>query len=79
MKTIVFRGIEVEYDERVMKSWKFQRRFANAEGAQQLFVTADALLDGKADEIAELLGDDVEVMGELIKEIFSTLNGEPKN
>lgn len=79
MKTIVFRGIEVEYNERLLKSWKFQRRFAAAEGAEQVFMTADELLLGKSDEIAEQLGDDIEVMGELLTAIGSKMAGEAKN
>ena len=79
MKTIEFRGYEIEYNEKVFKSWKFQRQYASLEGPAQMFATYDAVLDGKADEVAELLGDDVDAMGDLLAAITADIDGEAKN
>lgn len=79
MATIKFHGIEVEYNDNVMKSWKFQRQLASLEGSAQVFAAADAILDGKADDVAEQLGDDIETMGELLSAIAAELQGEAKN
>ena len=79
MATIKFRDIEVEYNENILRSWKFQRMFASLEGPAQVFAAADAILDGKADDVAEQLGDDIETMGELLSAITAEIQGEAKN
>lgn len=78
-KTIEFRGIEIEYNEKALTSWKFQRQFASLDGNLQIFASADALLYGKADEVAEELGDDINTMGELLSAIMDDMTGEAKN
>lgn len=79
MATINFHGIDIEYNEKAFVSWKFQRQFSKLEGPKQAFFAADALLYDNADEIAEQLGDDVNVMGELINAIGAEITGEAKN
>lgn len=78
MRTIKFRGHEIQYDERSLKSWKLQRQIASA-GNAAAFDAADVILMGKADEVAELLGDDIDAMGELLQEIVVELGGTAKN
>lgn len=78
MRTIKFRGHEIEYDERSLKSWKLQRQIASA-GTAAAFDAADAILVGKADEVAELLGDDVDAMGDLLQAIVTEIGGTAKN
>lgn len=78
--TIEFRGITVEYDGSVLKSWKFQRKLANlTDDAARVFHAADAILCGSADAVAEQLGDDVEVMGELLAAITESMGAKAKN
>jgi len=77
MQVIKFRDMTIKYDEKVFKSWKVQRRIAR-EGQTAVFDIADELLYGKADEIAEKLDDDVDVMGELLNAIAAEV-AEAKN
>ncbi len=80
MKKIKFQGHEIEYDERKPRSWKFQRLVASAnENPNAAFEAIDSLLLGRADEISELLGDDVDVMGELATAIINECGGTAKN
>ena len=79
MKTIEFRGHEFEYDEKVPKSWKFQRALAKMPEQEQVFFAADAVLLGRADEVAEALGDDIDAMGELLTAITEQVGAPAKN
>lgn len=78
MKTIKYQGHEIEYDERKLRSWKVQRMIA-ANGAAGAFDAVDAVLCGRADDVAELLGDDIDVMGELLNIIIDAEGGMAKN
>ena len=71
MKTIEFHGVTVEYDETCIKSWKWQKAIAAGDDKKSV-AAIERLFLGKDEEVAELLGDDIEVMGELIKEITET-------
>lgn len=82
MRTITFQGHKVKYDERCLRSWKMQRAIARATSTgdpNASFEAADTILMGKADEIAELLGDDIDTMGELLQAIVNEVGGEAKN
>lgn len=79
MKNIKFRDIEVAYDEKVLKSWKFQRKLASLDDEDKVFFAADVILCGMADEVAEQLDDDVEVMGELLNAISEEMGVAAKN
>ena len=79
MATITFRGIEVEYDEKVLKSWKLQRQLAGLDERAGIFVAADAVLNGKADEVAAQLDDNIDAMGELLQAIIAEMGVDAKN
>lgn len=77
---IEYNGIEVEYDGKVLRSWKFQRKLANLpDDTARVFYAADAILCGKADKVAEKLGDDIEAMGGLLAAITEAMGAEAKN
>lgn len=69
-----FNGLKVEYDPAAFGKWSVQRAMADAaskdpEQAHKIYDAYDAVLMGKADEVAEALGDDAEAMGELFREL----------
>lgn len=68
MQTIEFRGVTVAYDETCTKSWKWQKAIASGDDAK-IVSAIERLFCGKDEEVADRLGDDIEVMGELIGEI----------
>lgn len=68
MRTIEFKGITVEYDETVSKSWKWQKAVASKDEAKTV-AAIERLFLGKDEEIADQLGDDINVMGELLAAI----------
>ena len=77
MATIKFHDIEVEYDAAAVHNWTVQRRIAR--GGNDFFEAFDAILCGKADEVAEKLGGTVEVMGELSSAIGDAEGPDAKN
>lgn len=78
MKTIKFQGHEIVYDERKLRSWKVQRMIAS-NGAAGAFDAIDAVLCGRADEVAELLDDDIDLIGEMLNAILDAEGGMAKN
>lgn len=84
MRTIEFKGIEVEYDEKCLLSWKWQK--AVASGDQSRAVRAmERLLCGRDEEYADLLcGNDdpeapdtsAEAMKELVAACLSDANAK---
>lgn len=79
MATINFHGKEIEYNGKALKSWKLQRKLVGLDQNEGIFIAADAVLNGKADEVAELLDDDIDAMGELLQAIVAEIGGEVKN
>jgi hypothetical protein len=77
MRTIEFNGVSVEYDERLVHSWKWQKRLAKSDGMAGLLAVEELLL-GKDEEVAEAIGDDVETMGKLVASIIDE-NNKAKN
>lgn len=77
MRTIEFRGVIVEYDEKCIKSWKWQKALASGDEARGVRAIENLFL-GKDEEIADALGDDIETMGELIAAITQE-NRQGKN
>ncbi len=65
--TIEYGGKKIKYDAAAVKSWKMQRKLAA--GGAGMFEALDVILLGKADEIAEVLGDSVEEMTSLLTAI----------
>ena len=77
MRKIEFNGVAVEYDERCLRSWKWQKAIAVGTDAKRI-EAIETLLLGKDEEVADKIGDDMEVMGELIAAIVED-NGKAKN
>lgn len=86
MRTIEFRGIKVEYDERCTHSWKWQKAVASGDMARSVSAV-ERLLCGRDEEYADALcGNDdpdapdtsAEVMTELIAAVIADTN-EAKN
>ena len=77
MRKIEFNGVAVEYDERCLRSWKWQKAIAVGTDAKRI-EAIEALLLGKDEEVAEQIGDDMEAMGELIAAIVED-NDKAKN
>lgn len=77
MRTIEFRGTKVEYDERLLHSWKWQKKLAKSEGLAGMLAVEELLL-GKDEDVADAIGDDVETMGELVAAIMED-NNKAKN
>lgn len=75
-ETLSFEGIEVEYNPSALNSWKVQKLIA--QGGIATFEALDIILCGKADEIAEKLGDDMGKMVELAQAL-SVLAVSAKN
>lgn len=66
LKTITHEGVKVAYDPSAFKSWRFIRALNNRDTQ---FDAIDILLCGKADEIAEQLGDSLDSMTSLLTAI----------
>lgn len=54
MRTIEFHGIEVTYDERCSKSWKWQKAVASQDPARSI-KAIEKLLCGRDEEYADML------------------------
>lgn len=70
MKTIEHKGVIVEYDETVLKRWRWQRKVASGDMAKT-FDAFDELLLGNSDDVADELGGDIDDMQELILAIMA--------
>ena len=77
MSTIEFNGKKIKYDPKAIRKWSVQRGLVTP-GAET-FASYDAILCGKADEVAELLGDDLQQMVDLMLAISEKESGEAKN
>lgn len=82
MRQIEFQGVEIEYDERCTKSWKWQKAVASGDPARSLHAV-EQLLCGRDEEYADMLcGNDdpeapdtsAEVMQELIAACIADLD-----
>lgn len=76
-KTIHFKEHTLSYDGDALKSWRVQRLIA--QGGSGSFDAIDAILLGKADEVADALGGGVDAMAELVTAIVALEGGEAKN
>lgn len=77
MRTIEFQGHAIEYDETCIKSWKWQKALASGNDAKGI-AAIERLFMGKDEEVADLIGDDLDTMGKLIAAI-SAENRTAKN
>lgn len=89
MRTIEFKGIEVEYDERCLKSWGWQKAVMSGDNAR-IMGAVERLLAGRDEEYAALLSgcdpDDedamdeaADVMLELLQAVAAEMGGQAKN
>lgn len=54
MRTIEYKGMEFEYDERCPKSWKWQKAVNSGDEAR-IMVAVERLLCGRDEEYADML------------------------
>lgn len=67
---IEYKGHTFEYAPESLKSYKVMKALTNAQKEPaRLFDALDIIFDGKADEYAEILGDDLEEMVSLVNAI----------
>ena len=74
MASIEFRGKTVEYDEKCPKSYRWQKMVTRSDmrAIEDLFL-------GKDEEVAQLFGDDADVMQELVLTIIQDSSQQSKN
>lgn len=77
MKNITFEGHKVAYNAKAITSWKVQRLMSK--GGADAFEAIDIVLGGKADEVAEQLGGDMDTMARLIAAIVENEGDSAKN
>lgn len=77
MKSVKFHDHEIEYSSEAVHGWSVQRRIAR--GGSDAFDAIDVILGGKADEVADMLGGSMEVMGELVTAIAEAEGADAKN
>lgn len=77
MKSVKYDGHEVEYSHEAVHSWSVQRRIAR--GGSDAFDAIDAILGGRADEVAEELGGSMEAMSALMDAIAEAEGADAKN
>lgn len=78
MRTIEFEGIEVEYDERMTKSYRWQKKALSGDPSRSI-EAIEMLLCGKDEEYAEALGDDAEAMDRLFTAVLEDVGAKAKN
>lgn len=86
MRTIEFRGITVEYDERCVMSYKWQKAMASGDTAKSMRAL-ERLLMGRDEEYADMLsgtedGDldtSMDAMGELLAAVVEDMGQTAKN
>lgn len=88
MKTIEYKGHEFDYDERVTKSWKWQKAVASGDPARST-KAIERLFCGRDEEYADVLSGidpesdeldaSMEEMAELLAAIMEKIGGNAKN
>lgn len=85
MRTIEFEGVKVEYDERCVLSYKWQKA-ANSGDTARIMGAVERLLCGRDEEYADALsksGDDMddsmELMGKLLGAVIEDMGRTAKN
>lgn len=88
MRTIEYKGHEFEYDERVTKSWKWQKAVASGDTARSV-AAIERLFCGRDEEYADVLSgldqdsdeldDAMDEMAALMQAIMEELGGTAKN
>lgn len=78
MRTIEYKGITVDYDERCTKSYKWQKAVMSGDTARGIRAI-ERLLCGRDEEYSELLGDDADEMQALIAACMADMTSAEKN
>lgn len=79
-KTISFDGHDFEYDPKEAVSYKNIKRMARAQkDPYAFFEVAEAIFCGKDEEYAEVLGNDISKLGELVGQVISNEGDTAKN
>lgn len=73
MRTIEFKGVEITYDERCAKSWKWQKAVASGDMSRTL-AAMERLLCGRDEEYADQLcgnedPDDLDTSADVMQEL----------
>lgn len=80
MKKFTFEGNEYEYNPDAFKNYAVLKKLANAEkDISGAFYAFNAIFAGKDEEYAEMLGGDIEKLGELVSAAAEHHGGEVKN
>lgn len=80
LKKISYEGHDFEYDPKEVLSYKNVKRLSRAkDDVSAFFDVCEAVFAGKDEEYAEILGDDVEKLGELIGLAASNEGRKAKN
>ena len=77
MKTIEYKGVEVQYDDTCLGSWKWLKAVASGDTAR-VIGAIETLFCGKDEEVAEHLGGGFAEMTELVAAITAG-NQQAKN
>ena len=75
-KTNNYEGVVVQYDDVALHKWSVMKQLASGTGTFDAF---DKILCGKADEVAEKLGDSVDKMSDLVNRIATIEGNAAKN
>lgn len=78
MRTIEYNGVEVEYDERRTKSYKWQKDVMSGDMSRGMRAI-EQLLCGRDEEYAEMLGDSADEMQKLIAACMADMGSAEKN
>lgn len=64
--TLTYDGHEIAYDEKAVHKWSVQRAISGADGPVAMYDAIDRVLLGKTSEVADILGDDLDSMLEVL-------------
>lgn len=74
--TIEYGGVTVEYDAAQVKSFKNTRALAHYEkDPDGFFEAVDRILCGKANDVADAVGDDMTTMADLVAKVTEKVGG----
>lgn len=78
VRSIEYKGVTVEYDAACLKSWKWQKAVFSGD-ATRAMGAIERLLMGKDEEYADALGDEFDVMQELVAAVIEDSGVAAKN
>lgn len=78
VRSIEFKGIDVEYDATCVKRWSWQKAVFSGEPARTMDAISRLLL-GRDEEYADDLGDDFDAMQALVTAVIEDAGQAAKN